>query len=102
MNKSFLHRKSFGKTVSYKRAKSDVTVQPGLAMTPSQMQRLSERGIPVSSQNLEGMFYDGDARPSWDVPLDQQRGVDVATMWQRRKDIAAKLRNAPSKESKPE
>lgn len=99
---SFIKKKGFGKTVSYKRSKSDVIVQSGLAMTPSQMQRLSERGIPVSSQNLEGMFYDGDSRPSWDVPLDQQRGIDVATMWQKRKDIAAKLRSAPVKESNPE
>lgn len=99
MNNVDKKRFGFGRTVSYKRSRGDISVQPGLALTPSQMQNMSERGIPVSSQNLEGVYYDGDTRPSWDVPLDQQRGVDVATMWQRRKDIAAKLRNAPSVES---
>lgn len=96
------NRKSFGTVVSYKRSPKDLKVQNGLALTPSQMQNLSERGVPVSSQNLEGVYFDGDTRPSWDVPLDSQRGVDVATMWQRRKDIQAKLRSAPIKESNAE
>lgn len=96
------NRKSFGKTVTYKRTKEDLKVQGGLALTPSQMQNMSERGVPVSSQNLEGVYFDGDTRPSWDIPLDSQRGVDVATMWQRRKDIQAKLRAAPTKEPNAE
>lgn len=91
------NKKSFGKIVSYKRSRKDIKVQPGLAMTPSQMQRLSEKGVPVSNQNLEGMFYDGDTRPSWDVPMDQIRGIDVAQLWQERKNIAAKIKNAPIK-----
>lgn len=93
---SFIHSKPFGKTCSCKRTMADTPVQGGLAVTPSQMQRMAERGIPVTSQNLEGMFYDGDTRPSWDVPLDMQRGVDVATLWETRKDIRNKLRAAPS------
>ena len=97
---SFITRKKFGRTASCKRTSSDIPVQGGLAITPAQMQRMAEKGIPVSSQNLDGCFYDGDTRPSWDVPLDMQRGIDVAQMWQERKDIAAKLRSAPRVEDK--
>lgn len=74
-----------------KRSFGDIPVQNGLSVTPSQMLKLAEQGVPVTSQNLESQFYDGDTRPSWDVPLDQQRGIDVATIWQRRKDISRRL-----------
>lgn len=81
----------FGKVYNVKHLKDDKPVQNGLSMSPSEMQRMSERGVPVTTQNNEALFYDGETRPSWDVPLDQQRGVDIATMWQRRKDLGAKI-----------
>lgn len=85
-------RFGFGRVCSTKLQKYEKSVQPGLALTPSQIHKMSEKGIPVTTQNLDGMFDDGVTRPSWDVPLDQQRGVDVATMWQKGRDTAAKLR----------
>lgn len=87
-----IRKDMFGSVCRVKRASNEQAVQNGLALTPSQIMKMSERGIPVTTQNLDGMFYDGDTRPSWDVPLDQQRGVDVATMWQKRKDLAKRLR----------
>lgn len=86
-------RFSYGRVCRTSLKRDEKPVMSGLALTPSQIQRMSERGIPVSTQNLDGMFDDGVSRPSWDVPLDQQRGVDVATIWQRQKDAQSKLRS---------
>lgn len=66
-----------------------------LAYTPSQMMLLTERGIPVSSQNMpEGSFFDGEINPSWTVPIERDRGVDVADVWQAQQESRSKLRNA--------
>lgn len=92
MNRRF----SFGNVCRINKSKNDTPVQPGLALTPSQMQRMSEKGIPVSAQTNDALFYDGDVRPSFDVPLDLQRGIDVATMWQKRQDIRAKHKKVAS------
>lgn len=87
----------FGSSCRTRKMSTDQKVQSGLALTPAQIMQMSERGIPVTTQNLDGMFYDGETRPSWDIPLDQQRGVDVAAMWQRRKDLGRRLLDAPVK-----
>lgn len=66
-----------------------------LAYTPSQMMKLTERGIPVSSQNMpEGSFFDGEVNPSWTVPIERDRGVDVADVWQAQQESRFKLKQA--------
>ena len=67
--------------------------KPGLAYTPSDMIRLAERGIPVSSQ-ASSDFYDGSLNPSWSVPMERTRGVDVSDMWEAQQESRAKIRNA--------
>lgn len=41
------------------------------------------------------MAFDGVNNPSWDLPIDQKRGVDVAEVWQAqrtaRKVITSKV-----------
>lgn len=64
----------------------DIVTQPNLAITPSQMAKLVDDGIPVSSSMLSGVFNDGVSNPSWDLPIDQMRGVDVAQVWNYQKD----------------
>lgn len=81
------------KVATCKRASHEIRVKNGLAVTPSEMMKLAERGIPVSAQSF-GVFNDGESNPSWDIPLDRQRGVDAATLWQNEKDIKQKLRQA--------
>ena len=59
------------------------------------MMQLTERGIPVSSQNMpEGSFFDGEVNPSWTVPIERDRGIDVADVWQAQQESRSKLRNA--------
>lgn len=73
----------------------DIIVQPNLAITPSRMAELVDQGIPVSSSIISGMAFDGVNNPSWDLPIDQKRGVDVAEVWQAqrsaRKIITSKV-----------
>lgn len=69
----------------------DKTV-PGLAMTPAQMMSLAEKGIPISNQQLNNEYYDGDVNCSDFVPLDRQRGVDVNEMWNKKKDVRAAVK----------
>ncbi len=81
--------------VSCKRRSSDEPlVKGGLAYTPSELQQMADRGIPVSTQNLEGQFYDGKDNPTWDVPLEQVRGIDIADMWTNRREIQRKIAKA--------
>lgn len=58
-----------------------IPVQDNLAITPSKMAELVDQGIPVSASLLSGVADDGIANPSWDLPIDQRRGVDVAEVW---------------------
>lgn len=69
-------------------------VKSGLALTPSQMMKMSEHGIPVSAQLNDSLFYDGTENPTWDVPLDLARGIDVAELWAENKSIRAKFKKA--------
>ncbi len=60
-----------------------VKVQGGLAISPSQMSQLTERGIPISSQVLGAEnFYDGDVGPLSDVPVEFRRGVDISEIYE--------------------
>lgn len=58
-----------------------IPVQDNLAITPSRMAELVDQGIPVSSSILSGNYSDGVQNPTWDLPLDLHRGVDVAEVW---------------------
>lgn len=71
-------------------------VQDDLAYTPSQMMQLSERGIAVTTGNLPNdNFFDGVpvGQGSFDLPLDQQKGVDIADCWQASMSIRKKAKS---------
>lgn len=70
---------------------NDIPINGKLAMTPSKMMKLAEQGIPISSQQLGGQFYDGDVKVTWDVPIDRQRGVDMNDMWNYEQTVRKKM-----------
>lgn len=73
----------YSKVVSAPVRKDDeLPVHGNLVVTPAQMMKMSEQGIPVSASNLGFRPEDGEANPTWDLPLDQLRGVDPAEMWE--------------------
>ena len=72
---------------------SFMATKPGLAYSPAKMMELAERGIPVSSQSV-GTFFDGVVTPTWEVPLERARGVDIADVWQAQAESRHKLHTA--------
>lgn len=77
----------------HKRNSEDQPVKGGLAVSPAHMMSLAERGIPISTAN-DAAFYDGEPNPSWNLPLDNQRGVDINDMWNLSRDVRNKLKSA--------
>lgn len=76
---------TFGKVCKIS-SKVDIPVQSNLAITPAKMAELVDSGIPVSSSILGASHFDGVSNPSWDLPIDQIRGVDIAQVWQTQLD----------------
>lgn len=64
-----------------------VLVQPNLALTPSQMSQLVSKGSAISTQNLQGQYFDGleSEELGWQVPIGERRGIDMAEVWQAEK-----------------
>lgn len=68
-------------------------VQSGLAMTPSQVFKMAEKGLPVTTRNL-GLTYDeGYSNLDFTPPLEYRRGVDIGDLYEARMDSKAKLRS---------
>lgn len=72
-------------------------VQAGLAIPPSEIDRMRMQGIPVSSSNLEYMYYDGVPDPSFDLPIDFHRGIDAADVWNASKIAQRNVSRAKKK-----
>lgn len=87
---SKIHVQQSSSTCNCSRKSDFLAVRPNLAVTPAQMLELAKGGIPVSGPNVHN-FFDGVANPSFDVPLDRQRGVDIADMWTARYETNGKL-----------
>lgn len=76
-----------------KRKIGEVVVQNGLAVTPSQVLKMAEQGIPASAQ-MNSRMIDGHTGSDWNVPLEERRGVDIAQMWQESQNIRSKFKQA--------
>lgn len=79
-----------------RRSSSEGVVQDNLSYTPTQMMLLAEKGIPVTTANQAAdSFFDGVpiGQGSFELPLDQQRGIDVADTWQASQLIRKKAKS---------
>lgn len=74
-----------------------VKTTPGLAFTPAQMAKMAEKGIPISTQSAD-QFVDGTLNPSFDIPIEERRGIDVNDVWNASKDAKAKIIDAHKKD----
>lgn len=61
----------------------------GLAISPTEIAALTERGISSSANNAGLTFVEGTTNPV--LTLDMTRGVDVADTWNASKTAAANL-----------
>lgn len=68
----------------------ELPVKAGLSVTPSQMMDLTQRGLSVSNSN-NLLFVDGVLEPSFDIPINERRGVDVNDVWNAQVDSRRKL-----------
>lgn len=77
--------------------RTDKPVESGLAMTPAQIKRLTDKGIAVSQSNYLGHFDGSPDRGNFDIDPIYQRGMDQNTLWEnaqlsKRKILAARDR----------
>lgn len=71
----------------------EIIVQNGLAVTPSQVLEMAEKGIAASAQ-MNSMMVDGHTGSDWNVPLEERRGIDIAALWQSSMDARKKMQSA--------
>lgn len=92
------------KMTAPKYQQEETKVRSGLSPTPAQMWDLMKQGKPISSFELDPkLFNDGDPYQTYDIPLDQQRGIDINDMWNAQQDGKRKFsqfREHMSKQSK--
>lgn len=100
--KNYKHRgnKYVHVTSCPKRREGELPVFGNLVVTPAQMQKMTEKGIPISSQNIAMTPQDGQPNPSWDLPLDQLRGIDPAQMWEESQIIKQRAKRAHDNDRK--
>lgn len=76
-----------------KRRDNEAAVRPHLAYTAQQAADLTKQGKPISNQQVQGMYYDGE--PLSDgatLDLTERRGIDINDVWSDSMDKAAKRR----------
>lgn len=77
------------------RREDEMTVQSGLSLTPRDMDKMLQQGQPISTANLpDNQFYDGDTNPSFDIPMDQRKGIDPADLWEFQRAVYKKANDA--------
>lgn len=91
---SRLPDKSFYR-VTIKRNETDEPVISGLAITPSDIERLARQGIPVSVPNANA-FYSIDSGLS--VPPELRVDADRNTLWEKSREAKARILNARRRE----
>ncbi len=58
-------------------------VKSHLAITPAQMDRARDQGIPITPSNVNpDLIQDGTNNPQFEIELERQRGIDIAELWQ--------------------
>ena len=72
--------------------KENNPVKSHLAMTPAQMDKAREQGVPITPSNINpDLVEDGTANPQFDIELERQRGVDIAELWQNAESSRKRL-----------
>lgn len=77
--------------------KNDVKVQPGLSLSPSQIERLTAQGHAAALGSLDGYEYYDSLPPGADVPIEDKRGVDINVIWRHSKAAQQKINEARQK-----
>lgn len=88
----------FGNGVRYstlcRKCDTEPVVRNGLAYSPTEMARLTERGMPVNSLNTQSAYFDGEENPSFHVGAERERFVDVCDLWEQHMELRDKAHRA--------
>ena len=78
-----------------KNAPQILLVDQNAGYTPAQMRELYEQGLAVGQQNA-GVYTQSSStkNPSWDIPIEERRGVDPADLWEIQTLSRRKVANA--------
>lgn len=68
-----------------------VHVSPHLSLTPSEMLRAANEGVPIASQMNDNNFYDGDSSLEVSLLPEHVRGIDMNDMWNAEQNAKKKL-----------
>ena len=67
-------------------------VKSGLALTPSQIYELQQKGLPISNQTAGMVFDEGTYKCDWHVLPEYRRGVDPADMYEQEMETRRKAK----------
>lgn len=85
-----------------KRHDDEPVVQNGLAVTPSEMMRLTNEGYSITSRNAMLLDAIDPADRDMYVPIQYRRGFDISDLSNHAADIRSKLKDAVKKYDKGE
>lgn len=73
---------------------TDKPVESGLAMTPAQIKKLTDKGIAVSQSNYQGSFDGSPDRGNFDIDPIYLRDMDQNTLWENAQVSKRKILSA--------
>lgn len=69
-------------------------VQSGLSLTPSDIEKLSRKGIAVSTPSADMFMFDSDGSQGFQIRPEYQRDSDRNSMWELSKRSKSNILNA--------
>lgn len=89
----FPNKKRSYKFAECKRKKGELAVKAGLAYTSSEMFELWKQGVPISNDNMGTPIFESD-KTVWNIPIERQRSVDIADVWQAQQTAKRRMKQA--------
>lgn len=87
------------RVVETKFRRDEAIPEPGLAITPAQIDQLARKGVAVSSYNY-GMQFQGIESHTDGVPPEFRRGFDKIDAWNLQQSARKKVNNSRIKDEK--
>lgn len=93
--KRFIDNKDFNKVVlsTCKSREDELKTQPNLSYTTGEMFDMWKKGVPINNEHAATKFFDGSKDCTFEIPLTDQRGIDVADVWEAQQAARSKFRS---------
>ena len=91
----FIDNKDFNKVVlsTCKSREDELKTQPNLSYTTGEMFDMWKKGVPINNEHAATKFFDGSKDCTFEIPLTDQRGIDVADVWEAQQAARSKFRS---------